>query len=1226
MAMTVWSVIVAEKATAQPKPDWHQHGNHRYRLLSVGASPSPVAGFMEMSAEQTRIQFTNLLSVTRYMTNQTLLNGSGIAAEDVDGDGLCDLYFTSLDAPNQLLRNLGNWTFENTTDQAGVACSDSDSTACVLVDLDGDAMPDLLVNTMYGGLRLFRNLGNGTFEERTQEAGMESALGGMTVAVGDYDMDGNPDIYVSRYRASALMDVPNAYVDIKNVGGKRIVSKFNGRPTTDPDLQHRFYIDERGGIGEYGEPDTLYRNLGNLSFEPVDWTGGTFLDEHGQPLKGIPRDWGLAAMFRDLNHDGYPDLYVCNDFDTPDRIWINTRQGTFKALPSHAIRQTSWFAMGLDVADVDRDGDDDILVLDMLARSHQSRLNQLGDVKPAMHLIREADHRPQFMKTTLQMNRGDMTYAEVGQWAGVAASDWAWGVAFLDVDLDGYEDILITNGHERDGRNIDVANQLKAMRRAKKMSDREIFEKRMLFPTFDTSNMALRNQGNATFKDISESWGFDLNGVSHGICLADLDGDGDLDVAVNNLNAPASIYQNRTSAPRTAIVIRGATGNTHGIGTRLELSDGSFTQSQEIIAGGKYLSDDQSLRTFAWPYEKNASVTLTIHWPGGRKETVADILPNRLYEITQQSSVSQNPPSNTPRSTPLFADESHLLNHHHDDPDFDDWARQPLIDASLAYEGPAVAWLDLNKDGWEDLVLTEGRGGKPKAFLNQKGKSFEPFSEPPFHLPASRDQVSLVGWKENDGNVRLLAGSSNYEDGLPLGSPIREYRLSDGKTLDAFPGQPDSVGSMALGDVDRDGDLDLFVGCRVLPGKFPISPASYLFLNEDGSFVMDKERSKLFQQLGMVRSACWFDEDRDGFPELLITRDWNSPAFFKNNQGQLADETHKRGLSNLKGWWSGLALGDFDNDGQIDFVAGNRGMNGPHQEHLHHPIRLYHGDFDRNQAHDIIRAHFELELNADAPDQQLGMLARGIPTLVSHYKSHQAFSQQTVSSVLTTLKAQADMLEVNTSQTMIFLNKQGQFQAHPLPAEAQWAPVFGVASGDFDGDGHLDVFLAQNNFQMDAMTPRMDAGLGLICLGTGLGTFDPLSPVDSGIRILGEQRGTSVSDWNGDGCLDLVVGQNGGSTVLLTNRKATPGLRIQLTGSPGNPDAVGAQLRAIQANGNHGPWQCVSAGSSHGSQMGMIQVISQVQPIDYLEVCWPDGSISQHKVSDPDSLQLIRKP
>ena len=464
---------------------------------------------------RTGIWFTNQLPVHRHMTNQMLLNGSGVAAGDVDGDGRCDLYFNSLDGPNTLFRNLGGWSFEDISEAAGVACPELDATACVLTDLDGDSLPELLVNTMYQGLRLFHNQGHGKFNEVTQQAGMKPALGGMTVAVGDFDVDGFPDIYVSRYRAADLMDVPNAYVNIKTLGGQRIVSQFNGRPTTEPDLKHRFYIDARGGVGEYGEADSLYRNLGNMQFEEVDWTGGTFMDEKGQTLKEIPRDWGLAAMFRDLNHDGYPDLYVCNDFDTPDRIWINDGGGKFKALPSSAIRQTSWFAMGIDVADVDRDGDDDILVLDMLARSHSTRMNQLGDVQPVMELIRQTDHRPQYMKTTLQMNRGDTTYAEVGQWAGLAASDWAWGTAFLDVDLDGFEDILMTNGHERDGRDIDVANKLKAFRRERKRSDREIFEKRLMFPRFNTPNIAYRNRGDGTFEQLSSGWGFDFDGVSH---------------------------------------------------------------------------------------------------------------------------------------------------------------------------------------------------------------------------------------------------------------------------------------------------------------------------------------------------------------------------------------------------------------------------------------------------------------------------------------------------------------------------------------------------------------------------------------------------------------------------------------------------------------------------------------------------------------------------------------
>ena len=1211
-------------SSAQESPDWHVEADHRYQLLSVSITTGMSTGFKLMPQVQTGILFTNQLPVARHMTNQMLLNGSGVAAGDVDGDGRCDLYFNSVDGPNKLFRNLGDWGFEDVTETAGVECQEFDATACVLADLDGDSLPELLVNTMYQGLRLFQNLGASKFKEITLEAGILPALGGMTVAVGDYDVDGFLDIYVSRYRAAALMDVPNAYVNMKTVGGKRIVSQFNGRPTTEPDLKHRFYIDARGGVGEYGEPDTLYRNLGNLQFEEVDWTDGTFMDEGGIALKEIPRDWGLAAMFRDLNQDGYPDLYVCNDFDTPDRIWINTGDGRFKSLPSDAIRQTSWFAMGIDMADVDRDGDDDILVLDMLARSHATRMNQLGDVKPVMELIRQADHRPQYMKTTLQMNRGDTTFAEVGQWAGLAASDWAWGAAFLDVDLDGFEDVLITNGHERDGRDIDIANQLKALRRARKLSDREIFQNRLKFPRFNTPNIAFRNQGDGTFEQVSDEWGFDFDGVSHGIALADLDGDGDLDAVVNNLNESASVYQNISEAPRVVVRLKGGKSNTQGIGARLILKGGSVQQTQEIIAGGKYLSSDQSIRTFAWKNEAEHGGILNVIWPGGQVTEIKPIQGNRLYEIQRPFEETPNKPEKQTTSVaPLFNNQSELLAHEHKDLMFDDWARQPLMDASLAHEGPGVAWVDLNQDGWEDLLISSARGGKPSAWLNKMGKAFEVYDETPFHLPVSRDQVGLVAWKDSKEEVRALMASSNYEDGLGLGSPVREYRFKNRETLDAFSGQPGSIGTLTLGDMDRDGDLDLFMGTRVLPGRYPEPPSSLIFMNQDGAFVLDEVRSKPFEKLGMVRSAHFMDDDRDGVPELFVSLEWGSIRYFKYVSSQWVDQSLERGLNEKLGWWSGLAFGDFDGNGAVDFVAGNLGLNGPHMQDIQHPVRLYYGDLDRNQMTDIVRAHYEEEIGSYAPDLQLGALAQGIPVLSKYYKSHLKFGQQSVDQVFNELGVNPSYLEANWSQTTLFLNHNGRYQAIPLPQEAQWSPVFGVVSGDFDGDGHFDLFLAQNNFQFESTTPRMDAGFGLICLGDGHGQFTAMPHFRSGIKILGEQRGAASGDWNHDGRLDLIVGQNNGATQLLTNQSAEPGISVRLIGSRLNPWAIGAQIRLIGDQGIQGPRHLVQSGGGYGSQNGMIQVLGQIDGGDRIEIFWPDGRTSLHSIVNRDEIQVI---
>ena len=1202
----------------------------RSTLLSIDRSMSPKAGFRLMDPMKTGVVFTNLLATERHMTNQMLLNGSGVCAGDVDRDGLVDLYFTSLDGPNRLYRNRGQWRFEDITLAAGLDCPESDSTACAFADLDGDADLDLLVHTMYRGLRVFQNNGELNFTEKTQTAGMVAAKGGMSLAVADYDLDGDLDIYVTRYRSEAMMDEVQATVRIKTVGSERSVSHFNNRPTTDPDLRNRFYIDQRGGIGEYGEVDTLYRNLGGFAFEAVDWTDGTFLDDQAQPLSTPPRDWGLAVQFHDLNHDGWPDLYVCNDFDTPDRIWINTGKGSFQAMAPQTLRQTSWFSMGMDVADVNRDGEDDILVLDMLARDHATRMNQLGDVKPVLELIQRPSFVPQYMKTTLQMNRGNLSFAEVGQWAGVSASDWAWGVCFLDVDLDGFEDVLISNGHERNGRDIDVSNQLKAFRKSGDRSKQEILQKRMEFPRYATANIALRNRGDGSFEDVSKPWGFDVEGVSHGMCLADLDQDGDLDVIINNLNTSAFVFQNQSQAPRYNFRIVSNRSVPSGIGTRITLLHESGQQSKQIKGGGRYLSGDDPMLAFAAIQGSQSPTRAEITWPGGSISVIENLQADHLYTLQAPETAHQSsdiePVKPTPLLEALFENDSDLLPHLHEDPAFNDWARQPLIPRSLANEGPAVAWLDLNEDGWEDLVLSGGRGTRLGIFLNQSGQALERYQKAPYQLPVSRDQVSLVGWKEVGQPAWVLSGSSNYEDGLPLGSPVREYGIDQPRPLDRFGPQPHTTGPMALGDVDGDGTLELFVGAKILPGQYPLAGSSTIYRRDQGRWVANKSLSEPLQDLGMIRAALWLDVDQDGFPELILSREWDSPLLFKNQQGRLVDQTQIMGLADAKGCWSGLASGDFDEDGRIDWIAGNWGLNGPHAEHLHHPLVLYHGLLNQDPVRDVLQAHWEPSMEVMVPNEQLGTLSRGIPELITLFPSYRDFGELSIQSVIEKWKTAMEVKTVSDARTTLFLNKGTHFEKSPLPVEAQWAPVFGVVSGDFNGDGHLDVFLAQNDFHGHPQAPRMDAGLGLLCLGDGAGQWKVLSPSESGLRILGEQRGAATADWNQDGRLDLVVGQNNGQTMLLTNRQAAQGHRIRFKGSSSDEWGIGVQWRLVGDSGRTGPWQAIHAGSSYGSQNGSLQVAPRLPGMNRLEVLWPGGARSQHSLEGLQSTQRIQQP
>ena len=408
--------------------EWEKHEG--FRSLPLAVAPSGQAGFTPLPSAITGITFTNLVAGERSLTNHILLNGSGVAAGDVDGDGRCDLYFCSVDGPNGLYRNLGDWKFENITARAGLACPGLNATGAVFCDLDGDGDLDLLVNSVGHGTSCFLNDGQGHFREVTREAGLSSRTGSMSMALADIDGDGDLDLYVVNYRTSTMRDGFNLRLKVVQREGKPVITMVNGRPVTEPDLVGRFTIGEAGNIVEHGEADVLYQNEGGGRFRPIPFTGGNFLNEDGLPLSSPPYDWGLSVMFRDLNGDGAPDLYVCNDLDSIDRIWMNAGNGRFQALGKLALRKTSWFSMGVDAADLNRDGFDEIFVADMLSRDHVKRHTQENDHRSLLLPIGKIDNRPGYARNTLFFNQGDGDYSEIAYFSGLAASDWSWSPVF----------------------------------------------------------------------------------------------------------------------------------------------------------------------------------------------------------------------------------------------------------------------------------------------------------------------------------------------------------------------------------------------------------------------------------------------------------------------------------------------------------------------------------------------------------------------------------------------------------------------------------------------------------------------------------------------------------------------------------------------------------------------------------------------------------------------------
>lgn len=1089
-------------------------------------------GFRKTNPSLTGLMFTNTLSSNRSITNQIYLNGSGVAAGDVNGDGLCDLYFCGLDTPNSLYLNQGNWKF-SPSDSPSIALENAASTSAAFADLDGDGDLDLLVSTIRNGCFAFANDGSGHWKPIPNPELEANKAGAMSMAIADSDGDGDLDLYVTNYRTSTLRDEPLTRFRVSPVNGTNRIIEVDGRPVTEPDLVGRFELGPENQVIEAGEPDAFFENDGKGHFTRIPLDSDVFQVAKGM-LSTELRDWGLSAMFRDMNQDGAPDLYVCNDFESPDRIWINDGKGRFREINSKAIRKTSLFSMGIDFADINRDGHDDFVVLDMLSRSHVRRQVQVGDIKPGMGRDLTLRDQEQTPRNTLMLNRGDETYAEIALYAGLHASEWSWCPVFLDVDLDGYEDLLITNGHERDAMNIDVARSIESRREGKTDSRSDILNLRRAFPKLETSNLAFRNQGDLTFQEMTKEWSFNAEEVSHGMALADLDNDGDLDVAINHLNAVAILYENTTPAPRLRVQLKSSSGNTFGIGARILVHNGDLIQSQEIIAGGRYLSSDAPVRTFAVPGTQEA-IRIEVLWRDGTKSVVRDAMANHSYVIAKEESEPSRSDFTTARRKPMFKETSGLLNHRPHDSEHDGFHPQTGLPYRLDTCAPVVEELDWNKDGWKDLVITGGQSHGPSLFINRNGKTFSELEELKKRLPSWPEQTCVLAinpLKKADP-THLMIGFANSSS--PTGNRgLLHLRSDSPNTLRwlEVPVQSFVCGALAASDIDQDGDIDLFAGGHFVPNNFPKPADSFLFVNQEGVFRPDATASKAFEKVGMVTGAVFADLDADGDPDLVLARHWDPPAIFINKQGEFEDQTEKFGLQNYQGLWNGVATSDLNHDGRPDLVFSNMGRNTYFQPHLHHPIRLYYGDLNSDGITEVIQSHFDEELDQWVPSYRFDEVARIIPPARQMFSSYEEFGRASINQVFGPWLALTQVKEVHVLDTTVFLHRGDTFDPIPLPLETQLAPAFSLATDDVNKDGHQDLFLVQNFFGTRPGQARYDAGRGLLLLGNGDGTFQSVPARESGIEVYGEQRGALFTDLNQDGHSDLVIGRNGRETKL----------------------------------------------------------------------------------------------
>ncbi len=1189
-----WALPLLLHSASAAELVWQQHPG--YRLAPLKVAPTGRTGFTRLPGPPQGIPFTNQLSFAHAKLNNNLMNGAGVAAGDFDGDGWCDLYFCNLDGTNALYRNLGNWQFEDVTAASGTACPGQASTGAVFADINGDGRLDLIVGSCGGPVTCFLNLGNGHFTNVTSSSGLIGGFGSSSMTLADVNGDGHLDLYVANYAKLSLL----------RSGGALAMRYVNGRQVpTGPGAERLRIVN--GQLVELGEPDFLYLNDGQGHFTPVSWTNGAFLDEQGLPLKEPPAELGLSAMFRDINGDGAPDLYVCNDFEGPDRIWLNNGHGQFRALPRLAMRNSSRFSMAVDFADLNRDGRDDFMVADMLSRSHLLRTTQMGITDPDRRSPGQYDDRPQIRRNTVFLNQGDGSYAEIANFAGLAASDWTWGMAFLDVDLDGYEDLLTVGGHAFDIQDFDAMEAIQRLGRPR--SAEAARDHLRLFPPLHPPHHAFRNQGDLTFAETGEAWGFNATEVGQGMVLADLDNDGDLDVVVNCLNAGPLLYRNDTDRPRIAVQLRGQAGNTKGIGARIVVTGFGLPQSQQILAGGRYLSSDEPLRTFAAGSLTN-ELTVTVTWRSGRRSVVEHVPANSYLEVDESASVVV-PPVAANLPAPLFTDVSSRLGHRHHENEFEEFERQPLLPRMFSQLGPGIAWYDLDGDGHDDLLIGSGAGGNLAAYHNEGDGTFKPMTNQAFAFPATRDQTAILGWTPVPGQRGLLAGLANYEDGQTNAPALQSWAWTAGQSSNRaeIAGHGSSTGPLAVADVAGDGTLALFIGGRIRPGRYPEPASSQLLRRRDGQLVEEPADHQLFSQVGLVSSALFSDLDGDGFPELLLACEWGPIRVFKNDHGVFHEIIHEMGLDQYLGWWNGLATGDLDGDGKMDLVVANWGLNSPYQASLEAPVQLFYGNFRVTGLNDYLEA--EYEGSRVYPRRDLFVLGAVFPALRGAFPTHHAFGEATLPQVLSAMHWTAQKISATTLSTLVFLNRGSNFQAAaPLPAEAQFAPAFCPCIADFDGDGHQDLFLSQNFFDLAPDQPRLDGARGLLLRGNGQGAFTAMAATESGLAIYGEQRGAAWSDFDEDGRLDLVVTQNGAETRLFHNDLAIPGLRVRLLGPPGNPTGIGAQLW-LRTGDQRSPTIEIQAGSGYWSQNSAVAILPHPNSPAVVEVRWPGGRLTR---------------
>jgi len=1074
-------------------------------LFFMACTPAGEKRFKLLSSEQSGINFENRLienDSMNYFTYTYIYMGGGVSIGDLNNDGLSDVFFTGNMTPNKLYINKGALTFDDISDQAQIAGDDRWYTGTTMVDINNDGWLDIYacVSGKFGDRKnqLYINNHDLTFTEAAEAYGLADPGASIQASFFDYDKDGDLDMFLTNYPPTSFKT---------------------------PNELYKMYM-------SYKDPansDKLYQKQAD----------GTYLDvssEAGILNFGL----GVSASIADFNNDGWEDIYVSNDFSVPDFFYVNNQDGTFTERLKEVTKQTSFYGMGTDAADVNNDGLTDLFQVDMAAQDNRRQKANMASMNPDIFwsTVNSGFHY-QYMYNSLQLNRGIVdslpVFSNTAWIAGVAATDWSWCPLFVDLDNDGNKDLYVTNGTRREINNKDYFNELDKLDKAvRKDSSYELAAK---IPEEPIDNYVFKNNGNATFLPINQSWGLEYVGFSNGAAYADLDNDGDMDLIVNNIDSKSVLFENRTSQiepPKyLTIKLKGGPMNTHGLSSKITLTTNEGIQTKLIMTSRGFQSSVEPLAHFG--LGNSAPQNLKIEWSDGTIQYVSDLIANSTMTIDKEG-VTLDVPSAVDQKT-IFTNSTSLFNipFFHWGNMHNDFMYQVLLPHKMSEFGPGMATGDLNNDGLDDVFLGSSAGYPGLIYFQNAQGDF-------FHHPsdiekdfAYEDLGAVIFDADGDGDNDLYVVSGGNI--LPINDPLYQDRLylnNNGqfeRATDALPAVFASGSRVIAKDFDQDGDLDLVVGGRLQPQSYP-NPGQSVFLENISTPQAPKFQNITqtiipeLEYIAMTTDMVWADLNQDGNDELLVVGEWSSINVFEWVSDHYALST-AYDLDEHKGWWFSIAAGDVDNDGDLDIIAGNLGLNYKYRASDEEPFDLYVNDFDKNNAPDLVLGYYNNGEQYPLRGRQCS--SQQIPAIKYKFEDYNSFSTATLTDIYGKKDLENSLhLQVKSFSSKLFLNDgAGHFEVRDLPLAAQYAPVNVILMEDLDQDGNQDLILAGNLYASEVETPRADASIGVVLKGNGKGGFESLPLSTTGLLLNNDVK-------------NMAMIHNGGNAVLIAASNRGP--------------------------------------------------------------------------------------